>query len=107
MTSLGSLRRAWVAVLLAVTFSASAEEIVTVSGRKGVTQSYLLMHNAPPPKAVAVMFPGSEGLLRLQGRNFLVRTRGMFRDAEVAGRWSRTLASCSRRTLTSARSRRA
>jgi pimeloyl-ACP methyl ester carboxylesterase len=40
------------------------------------------------------MFPGGEGLLRLrieggavkfsQGRNFLVRTRGLFRDAEVA-----------------------
>ena len=93
-TSLDSLRRAWTVVLLAATFSASAEEIVTVSARKGETQSYLLMHNAPPPKAVALMFPGGEGLMRLhneggsvkffQGRNFLVRTRGMFRDAEVA-----------------------
>ncbi len=93
-TRLPSLHWAWVAVLLAAAFSVSAEEIVTVSGRKGETQSYLLMHNAPPPKAVAVMFPGGEGLLTLrtegnsvnlsQGRNFLVRTRGMFRDAEVA-----------------------
>jgi len=82
------------AVLLAATFSAGAEEIVTVSGRNGETQSYLLMHNAPRPKAVAVMFPGGEGLLKLsseggsvkfsQGKNFLVRTRGLFRDAEVA-----------------------
>jgi hypothetical protein len=89
-----SLRCLWFAGLLAAAFSVSAEEIVTVSGRKGETQSYLLMHNAPPPKAVAVMFPGGEGLLKLrtegntvkfsQGRNFLVRTRGMFRDAEVA-----------------------
>lgn len=81
-------------VLLMAAFSANAEEIVTVSGRKGETQSYLLMHNAPPPKAVAVMFPGGEGLFRLrteggavnfaQRGNFLVRTRGMFRDAEVA-----------------------
>jgi hypothetical protein len=94
MTRMNSLRCLWVAGLLAVAFSASAEEVVTVSGRKGETQSYLLMHNAPPPKAVAVMFPGGEGLLRLhseggsvkfsQGRNFLVRTRGMFRDTEVA-----------------------
>lgn len=94
MTSMSSLRCTCVAILFAAAFSASAEEIVTVSGRKGETQSYLLMHNAPPPKAVAVMFPGGEGLLRLrtegnsvkfsQGRNFLVRTRGMFRDAEVA-----------------------
>ena len=89
-----ALRGASLAVLLAAAVSASAEEIVTVSGRKGETQSYLLLHNAPPPKAVAVMFPGGEGLLNLRtqggavkfrgGRNFLVRTRGMFRDAEVA-----------------------
>jgi len=77
-----------------VAASASAEEIVTVSGRRGETQSYLLMHNAPPPKAVAILFPGGEGLMRLhtdagvvklqQGANFLIRTRGMFRDDEVA-----------------------
>lgn len=94
MTSVNSLRCICVAALLASAFSVGAEEIVTVSGRKGETQSYLLMHNAPPPKAVAVLFPGGEGLMRLhseggsvkffQGRNFLVRTRGMFRDAEIA-----------------------
>jgi hypothetical protein len=91
---MNSLRSICVAALLAAAFSAGAEEIVTVSGREGETQSYLLMHNAPPPKTVAVMFPGGEGLMRLhseggsvkfsQGKNFLVRTRGMFRDAEVA-----------------------
>ena len=94
MTSAKSLRYAWVALLLLAASCASAEEIVTVSGRKGETQSYLLMHNAPPPKAVAVLFPGGEGLLKLrteagsvrfsQGGNFLVRTRGMFRDDQVA-----------------------
>lgn len=83
-----------VAIALAASFSAFAEEVVTVSGRKGETQSYLLMHNAPPPKAVAVLFPGGEGLLKLrtegntvvlsQRGNFLVRTRGMLRDNEVA-----------------------
>jgi serine aminopeptidase S33 family len=87
-------RWVWVALLFAASLPGRAEEIVTVSGRRGETQSYLLMHNAPPPKAVAVMFPGGEGLLRLHaegssvklsgGKNFLVRTRGMFRDAEVA-----------------------
>src|SRR6266850_8556626 len=80
-------------VLIAVSFAATAEEIVTVSGRKNETQSYLLM-NYPRPKAVAVMFSGGEGLLRLRwegesaktdaGQNFLVRTRGLFRDTEVA-----------------------
>jgi hypothetical protein len=81
------------ALLFAVT-AARAEEIVTVSGRKGETQSYLLMHNVPPPKAVAVLLTGGEGLLKLRteggavkfdgGRNFLVRSRGLFRDDEVA-----------------------
>jgi hypothetical protein len=94
MTSMNLLRCICVAALLAAAFAASAEEIVKVSGRKGETQSYLLMHNTPPPKAVALMFPGGEGLMRLhnaggsvkffQGSNFLVRTRGMFRDAETA-----------------------
>jgi hypothetical protein len=89
-----SLRCIAVAVLLGAACAVSAEEIVTVSGRKGETQSFLLMHNAPRPKAVSVLFPGGEGLMRLrteggavkfsQGKNFLVRTRGMFRDNEVA-----------------------
>lgn len=80
-------------VLLSATV-VRAEEIVTVSGRKGEKQSYLLMHNASTPKAVAVMFPGGEGLLKLRaeagaakfmlGSNFLVRTRGMFRDDDIA-----------------------
>ena len=84
----------WVFVLLASAASASAEEIVTVSGRKGETQSYLLMHQTATPKAVAVLFPGGEGLLklRMEGdrvksgavKNFLVRTRGLLRDADVA-----------------------
>jgi len=81
-------------MLFATALSAFAEEIVTVSGRKDATQSYLLMHESAPPKAVAVMFPGGEGLLKLRleedsvkfvGRNnFLVRTRGLMRDTEVA-----------------------
>jgi len=92
--STASALRWFCAAALLVAFTASAEEIVTVSGRKGETESYLLMHNPPAPKAVAVMFPGGEGLMKLhleagsvkffQGRNFLVRTRGMFRDDEVA-----------------------
>jgi hypothetical protein len=81
-------------LLLASAAPASAEEIVTVSGRKGETQSYLLMHQTATPKGVAVLFPGGEGLLKLRmegnrvrfgaGKNFLVRTRGLLRDAEVA-----------------------
>jgi hypothetical protein len=72
---------------------ARAEEIVTVSGRPDATQSYLLLHY-PSPQAVAVLFPGGEGLLRLhaedgvvkfrQQGNFLVRTRTLLRDRQVA-----------------------
>src|SRR3977135_2301118 len=74
-------------------FGAGAEEIVAVSGRPGATQSYLLLHY-PSPQAVAVLFPGGEGLLKLhaegdqvkfqQKRNFLVRTRTLLRDRQVA-----------------------
>ncbi|HEY6240256.1 MAG TPA: hypothetical protein VIW78_05400, partial [Burkholderiales bacterium] len=81
-------------MLLATAPSAFAAEIVTVSGRKDATQSYLLMHESVPPKAVAVLFPGGEGLLKLRSEansisfigkgNFLVRTRDLMRDAEVA-----------------------
>jgi serine aminopeptidase S33 family len=79
---------------LAAPLGAGAEEIVTVSGRPGATQSYLLLHAAPPPAAVAVLFPGGEGLLGLrmedgavkfgQRGNFLVRTRTLMRDRQVA-----------------------
>lgn len=79
---------------LAAPLGAGAEEIVTVSGRPDATQSYLLLHAAPPPAAVAVLFPGGEGLLALrveggdvkfrQRGNFLVRTRALLRDRQVA-----------------------
>ena len=84
----------WLAALL-VPLGVCAEEIVTVSGRPGATQSYLLLHyTSSPPQAVAVLFPGGEGLMRLRveggsvrfgaGKNFLVRTRTVLRDKEVA-----------------------
>src|SRR5438876_559904 len=47
---------------LAAPPGAGAEEIVTVSGRADATQSYLLLHDAPPPAAVAVLFPGGIGI---------------------------------------------
>ena len=80
-------------LVLAAPLGAGAEEIVTVSGRADATQSYLLLHDAPPPVAVAVLFPGGEGLLGLrveggavkfrQHGNFLVRTRALMRDRQV------------------------
>lgn len=84
-----------VALALLVSGGARAAEIVKVATRPGVTESYLLMVDpSAPPKAVAVMFSGGEGIVRLpddisklklkRHSNFLVRTRGIFRDQEVA-----------------------
>ena len=79
--------------VLASAVPARAEELVTVSGREGATQSFLLMAY-PQPKAVALLFAGGEGLLKLHKEgdavkigsagNFLVRTRGLLRDREMA-----------------------
>ena len=63
---------------------------MTVSGRKGETQSYLLMHNAPPPKAVAVMFPGGEGLLRLRTEGNSVKFSQAARRGKFLGRRRRS-----------------
>lgn len=82
------MRRHILAVLLlAIAFPASAawpadEEVRTIPGRPGVTQSFLLLRPAGPPVASVIMFAGGDGNLaltsagvgQLQG-NFLVRTR--------------------------------
>jgi pimeloyl-ACP methyl ester carboxylesterase len=63
------------------------QEIVTVPTRAGVTQSYFLTSIPKDLKAVAVLFPGSGGLIRLRNENgkirfgtenFLVRSRSEF-----------------------------
>jgi hypothetical protein len=61
--------RLFVFSLALAPLGAGSEEIVTVSSRPGATQSYLLLHDAPPPAAVAVLFPGGEGLLGLRVEN--------------------------------------
>jgi predicted alpha/beta-hydrolase family hydrolase len=79
--------------LLAALGSAGAEDIVILSTRGGVTQSYLL--SSPPPgkaRVVAILFPGGAGRVNLEseaGRavlergNFLVRTRRLLAGAGV------------------------
>jgi len=66
---------------------AHAQEIVTLSTRSGVTQSYFLAGAPKKPQAIAVLFPGSGGLIRLRTENeqikfgmgnFLVRSRSEF-----------------------------
>ena len=75
--------------------TAFADQIVTLKTRGDSTQSYLLLADAgATTKAVAVMFPGGQGQVRLPAEfsqlelnprgNFLVRTREMFRDPELA-----------------------
>src|SRR5262249_57833446 len=65
----------------------SAQEMVTLPTRPGVTQSFFITNLGDQPKAVAVLFPGSGGLIRLRQENgqikfgqnnFLVRTREEF-----------------------------
>ena len=83
------------ALILLAPGSPRAAEIVKLATRPGVTESYLLMVDpSAPPKAVAIMFTGGEGIVRLpddvsklkfkRRANFLVRARGIFRDREVA-----------------------
>jgi hypothetical protein len=83
-----------VALCLCLAFSVQAQEVITLPTRDGVTQSYLLLQPASgPPQAVAVLFPGGGGNIRLRlddGQikfspgNFLVRSRNEFVQGGVA-----------------------
>lgn len=73
--------------LLSLVIAAHAQEIVTLPTRSGVTQSFLIASLPQNPQAVAVLFPGSGGLIRLRQEkgeirfgpnNFLVRSRDEF-----------------------------
>jgi Serine aminopeptidase, S33 len=73
--------------LLSLVIAAHAQEIVTLPTRSGVTQSVFIASLPQSPQAVAVLFPGSGGLIRLRQEkgqikfgpnNFLVRSRGEF-----------------------------
>ena len=69
------------------------QEIVTLATRPGVTQSYFLTSIPKDLRAVAVLFPGSGGLINLRSENgkpkfgqgnFLVRSRAEFVKRGVA-----------------------
>ncbi len=71
----------WIALSASL---AGAQEIVTLPTRGSVTQSYFLTSAPKQLQAVAVLFPGSGGLIQLRseggqpkfaGGNFLVRSR--------------------------------
>lgn len=69
------------------------QEIVTLATRPGVTQSYFLTSIPKDLGAVAILFPGSGGLIQLRNENgkprfntgnFLVRSRAEFIKNKVA-----------------------
>ena len=69
------------------------QEIVTLPTRTGVTQSYFLTSIPKNLQAVALLFPGSGGLIQLRAENgkprfnqsnFLVRSRAEFIKRGVA-----------------------
>jgi hypothetical protein len=73
--------------LLISVAAASAQEIITLSTRPGVTQTYFLASVPKDPQAIAVLFPGSGGFIRIrredekirfESGNFLVRSRSEF-----------------------------
>jgi hypothetical protein len=88
------MHRLLFALLLLLPFGApSAEDIVTLSTRGGVTQSYLLSSpEAGKARAVAVLFPGDAGKVELEREaarvlldrgNFLVRSRRLFTGSSI------------------------
>src|SRR5215831_8345814 len=85
---------ACVFLLVSASGALGAQEIVTLSTRPNVTQSYFLTSLPQNPQAIAVLFPGSGGLIRLREENgqikfgqdnFLVRSRKEFIERGVIG----------------------
>jgi len=80
------------AALACLALASRAADLVTLPTRPDVTQSYLLyVKPGSSPKAVAILFAGGDGNLRLTDRgatnlrgNFLVRSVDLLRDDEVA-----------------------
>ncbi len=83
----------WIWIVGSVAYGQDrGQEIVTLTTRTNVTQSYFLARVPQSPQAVAVLFPGSGGLIQLRNENrqikfstgnFLVRSRGEFVDRSV------------------------
>ena len=61
---------------------ALSAEIVRLPSREGVTQSFLLFHQGERPQALALLFPGGDGLLRIRGGGSTLR--GVWASAVVA-----------------------
>lgn len=87
--SAGTLMKKKLLVLLicSIAGAAQAQEVVQLSTRPGVTQSYFLARVPEKPRAIAVLFPGGNGLIHLRkendrnkfdSENFIVRSRAEF-----------------------------
>ncbi len=75
------------AVLFVCVFSAAAQEVIPLQTRPGVTETYFLASAPKNPQAIAVLFPGGGGWIKIRtekgqprfgGDNFLVRVRAEF-----------------------------
>jgi len=66
---------------------ASAQEIITLPTRANVTQSYFLTSAPKQLQAVAILFPGSGGLLRLRMTRGRLPKRGKSRKSQT---WAMT-----------------
>jgi alpha-beta hydrolase superfamily lysophospholipase len=98
MTAVLNVRNRIVKLLLILCISnvaaaSRAQEIVTLSTRPSVTQSYFVARLPPDPRAIVVLFPGSGGVVNLRrenGRirfgqnNFLIRVRAEFVGRGIA-----------------------
>jgi predicted alpha/beta-hydrolase family hydrolase len=82
------------AAAICIALSASANEVaVQIPTRPGITVAFAF-DSPPEPKAVAVLFSGGDGVIGVSGvgdkvfarssDNFLIRSRGKFRDAGLA-----------------------
>lgn len=92
-----TLGKAILFALLGLSYGSSSaiaqQEIVTLPTRAGVTQSYFLTNIPKNLQAIALLFPGSGGLIQLRAENgkprfnqgnFLVRSRSEFTKRGVA-----------------------
>ena len=73
--------------LLIIGVPAQGQEIVALSTRPGVTQNFFIASLPKDPQAIAILFPGSGGFIRIRreeerikfdDENFLVRSRDEF-----------------------------
>jgi len=73
--------------LLIFGVTAQGQEIVTLSARPGVTQTFFIASLPKDPQAIAILFPGSGGFIRIRqeedkikfnDENFLLRSRVEF-----------------------------